>query len=303
VPLANDKKKVVIMGVLVVVIGAVGAFQFVGGGPPPAKPKKDAKASVSASGETAKAGAKGSKGDGTASTKAAKASLKEALPPELAAIVAKPMSARDPFAEASIPLKAPSPVTSTPIAANPKPTKLGTDNRLGANRLASSRTPNTRRQEPMRPLPGNLPQAMGNALGGMFEGLANGLAQGLSQGGPGRVPTGNLASGDVPTTSSGNGAPAGPTASGPQTASGSNPGVNPGRETGKIPGQTGDFAYALIGVVVGQKPVAVFQGGDGRQQLVAEGRSIDGESRVVSIRERQVVVIHRGRSIVLKLGG
>jgi len=74
-------------------------------------------------------------------------------------------------------------------------------------------------------------------------------------------------------------------------------------EPGKILRQSGEFAYRLSGVVVGNASAVVLQDDSGKQRLVRQGGSIDGESRVVSIDRNAVVVRHNGKNITLKLGG
>lgn len=65
--------------------------------------------------------------------------------------------------------------------------------------------------------------------------------------------------------------------------------------------QPGEFAYAVRGVVVGAKPMAVFEDDFGNQRLVALGASIDPDSRVVRIERGRVTVRHRGKDRTLTL--
>ncbi len=58
-------------------------------------------------------------------------------------------------------------------------------------------------------------------------------------------------------------------------------------------------AFEVKGVVLGAKPMAVFEDDKGRQRLVPLGGSVDGESRVVSIDRGRVKVKHRGKHRVL----
>lgn len=74
-------------------------------------------------------------------------------------------------------------------------------------------------------------------------------------------------------------------------------------EPGKILRQPNEFAYSLVGIVVGERPLAVLQSDDGVQKLVKLGAAVDGDSRVSSIGRRSVTVEHRGKRITLKLGG
>lgn len=63
------------------------------------------------------------------------------------------------------------------------------------------------------------------------------------------------------------------------------------------------FNYSVSGVIVGQRPAAVFTDAQGNQRLVPVGGSLDGDSKVVSIDKGQVTVEHRGKKLRLPLGG
>lgn len=322
----DDKKKIAVLGVLVVVILAVGAFQFVGGAPASPPKAKKAKAAVARNAKDAdgpKTVASATvevKPDGevritdtsTPEMKARAAELSgdappptftqrhgspggpipdaaydrmadqaarlyereiaprlkkgaEDLPEDIERLVARPLPPRDPFAERSAGLAPPQPVKVASAAPPPPAAK-------------PDPAPVRRPSPPVRPMAGDFGQAMGNAFGGMLSGMAEGLGQ-LAGAVPGATPG------------------ASPGAA-PPRADGAAPGG-----TGKIPGQEGGFPFTLIGVVVGERPVAVFQSADGGQILVGVGSSIDGDSRLVAVREGQATVIHRGVSRVLKLGG
>ncbi len=78
-----DKKKMLIVGALVLVIAGVGAFQFLGGGAPAAK---------SAGKKAAKVVRK------TDTDESRKQKLLNDLPPDVAQMISRPLPARDPFA-------------------------------------------------------------------------------------------------------------------------------------------------------------------------------------------------------------
>jgi hypothetical protein len=64
-----------------------------------------------------------------------------------------------------------------------------------------------------------------------------------------------------------------------------------------------EFAYTLIGVVDGPRPVAVFRGDDGSQQMVRVNENVGSNSKVVGIQNGQVKVQHNGKTITLSVGG
>lgn len=63
------------------------------------------------------------------------------------------------------------------------------------------------------------------------------------------------------------------------------------------------FGYQLVGVITGPKPAAVFQDSTGGQRLVQAGSSVDGDSRVLSIRNGEVRVQFKDKTLRLKPGG
>ncbi len=63
------------------------------------------------------------------------------------------------------------------------------------------------------------------------------------------------------------------------------------------------FAYTLVGTILGVKPAAVFENPEGVQKLVLLGAAIDHQSRVVEIHEGRVTVQFQGKTHRLSLGG
>jgi len=63
-------------------------------------------------------------------------------------------------------------------------------------------------------------------------------------------------------------------------------GVRPGRPLG---------ALSLVGVIIGPKPMAVFEGDTGRQVLVGEGRKLPNGAVLISIAEGKVIVRKNGK--------
>jgi len=63
-----------------------------------------------------------------------------------------------------------------------------------------------------------------------------------------------------------------------------------------------ELAYSLKGVLLGERPAAVFQDESGNQRLVALGGSIDGDSRVTDISQGKVTVRHKGKTVTLTVG-
>ncbi len=53
--------------------------------------------------------------------------------------------------------------------------------------------------------------------------------------------------------------------------------------------------YAVKGIILGSKPLAVFQDGSGNQKLVSLGGSIDGDTKVVAIEKGKVTVSYKGK--------
>lgn len=88
------------------------------------------------------------------------------------------------------------------------------------------------------------------------------------------------------------------------------PGVNPlagstnsgiGLSSGAPLRQTGDFAYTVKGVIVGDKPMAVFEDDGGNQRLVPLGGSVDRDTKIVGIEKGKVRIRHRGKDKTLNL--
>jgi hypothetical protein len=71
---------------------------------------------------------------------------------------------------------------------------------------------------------------------------------------------------------------------------------------GDKPAAKDDFDYTVTGVITGDRPTAVFVDGKGDQRLVSLGGSVDGDTRVVSIRRGQVTVDHHGKKRTLSVG-
>jgi len=57
--------------------------------------------------------------------------------------------------------------------------------------------------------------------------------------------------------------------------------------------------YAVKGIILGSKPLAVFQDGSGNQKLVSLGGSIDGDTKVVAIEKGKVTVSYKGKQQTL----
>lgn len=63
-------------------------------------------------------------------------------------------------------------------------------------------------------------------------------------------------------------------------------------------------AYAVSGVIRGEKNAAVVSDSSGRQRLVKEGQELDGDTRVHSIHKDKVVLKTKdGKTITLNVGG
>lgn len=65
--------------------------------------------------------------------------------------------------------------------------------------------------------------------------------------------------------------------------------------------QPGDLAFEVKGVVVGDKPMAVFEDDSGNQRLVPLGGSLDPDSKVVGIEKGKVRIRHKGKEKTLRL--
>ena len=80
------------------------------------------------------------------------------------------------------------------------------------------------------------------------------------------------------------------------------PGGWPGGPTGPIettPIEEPEPTYLVKGVLVGRKPMAVFEDDKGNQRLVPLGGAVDGDTRVVSIERGQVTVERHGKEQIL----
>lgn len=91
------------------------------------------------------------------------------------------------------------------------------------------------------------------------------------------------------------------------------PGFNPMVPGVGEPGQNGTapagvavepmFKYTLVGVVMGDMPVAVFADATGNQRLITLGGSLDGDSKVVAIEKGKVTVKFQKDTLKLTIGG
>ncbi len=63
------------------------------------------------------------------------------------------------------------------------------------------------------------------------------------------------------------------------------------------------FGYTVGGVVVGARPAVVFKDAAGNQRLVMQGGDVDGESTLKAVRMDHVVVVYKGKTLRLKVGG
>jgi hypothetical protein len=53
--------------------------------------------------------------------------------------------------------------------------------------------------------------------------------------------------------------------------------------------------YRVTGILLGSKPLAVFEDANGNQKLVPLGGSVDGDTKVTSIQKGRVTVSHKGK--------
>lgn len=60
--------------------------------------------------------------------------------------------------------------------------------------------------------------------------------------------------------------------------------------------------YTVSGVIVGDRPAAVFVDSKGNQRLIQLGGSLDGDTRVVSIRRGKVTVKSHGKTMTMTVG-
>lgn len=203
----DDKKKMMVVGALALVIVAVGAFQFLGGSTPPPAAKTAKKDDAKAGDKTADAAEEGPKNP----------------------LYAAELPQRDPFQPHTL-------VGETPKAPNVP---------------AAGSTP--------------LPDAKASRRGHRGGGTSI----------PPMTITGNL----------------------PNAGMNGSIGITP---TGPDPSA---FNYSVSGVIVGQRPAAVFTDSQGNQRLVPVGGSLDGDSKVVAIEKGQVTVQYRNKTLRLSLGG
>jgi len=59
--------------------------------------------------------------------------------------------------------------------------------------------------------------------------------------------------------------------------------------------------FIVKGIILGNKPMAVFEDAEGNQRLVALGGSVDGDTKVVAIEQGKVTVNHKGKRYSLAL--
>jgi hypothetical protein len=220
----DDKKKVLVVGILFAVLAGVGAFTFLGGSAP--KPvvaaKKDPSKSAATKEDPAtKVDEKGNVVEKTDDPQAATNPLYAAELPQRDPFETRAPAGADPYAMTK----------TTPPPANPLPPANSGRHSSGRRSSGGGSIP------PMQPLP--LSGALGNAQIGV--------------------------------------SPTGPDPSA--------------------------FGYQVSGVIVGNRPAAVFTDSGGNQRLVPVGGSLDGDSKVISIDKGQVTVEHRGKKLRLPLGG
>jgi len=84
--------------------------------------------------------------------------------------------------------------------------------------------------------------------------------------------------------------------------------LNPGDFGGSIGGGNSNLppivvapTFIVKGIILGAKPMAVFEDGQGNQRLVALGGSVDGDTKVVAIEQGKVTVVHKGKRYSLAL--
>ncbi|MBL8087154.1 MAG: hypothetical protein JNM85_03670 [Chthonomonas sp.] len=63
-----------------------------------------------------------------------------------------------------------------------------------------------------------------------------------------------------------------------------------------------EYAYSLMGVVQGTSPLAILQDDSGSQRMVRLGGELGG-GKIVAIRGDRVVVEHKGKKVTLRIGG
>jgi hypothetical protein len=78
--------------------------------------------------------------------------------------------------------------------------------------------------------------------------------------------------------------------------------MNAGPASAPKPEET-PFAYTVAGVIVGERPAAVFADGQGNQRLVRQGAKLDGDTHVLNVSRGEVVIEFRGKTLRIKVGG
>lgn len=240
----NDKKKILILGALGLVLVAVGAFSFMGGGSGGGsvvasthsdKVSKGESTGSSQAGESTSSGTEAgqsgkplpatggtAEGGGTNTDPATPDNATGATPENPGALSATPFAPRDPFlVPSTYAMNVPAPPPAQP--APPKEPKVEAPVRPGTNSG----------YQPMDPMKGSLPA-------------------------PGQ---------------------SGPTGA-PMVAT---------------------PMYRVKGILLGAKPMAVFEDGSGNQKLVPLGGSVDGDTKVVAIEKGKVRVSHKGKEHTLTI--
>ncbi|MCU0315432.1 MAG: hypothetical protein MUC92_02440 [Fimbriimonadaceae bacterium] len=219
----NDKKKLMVVGILLVVILAVGAFQFMGSSTPAsaAATKKEEITKEAEGAELGSGGEEEAKGP--------------AIDPALQPLIAGTFPSRDPFLPAGArAMETPKSVSQTPPsqAQNLPNPVTGPSSAPPPPRISTNR-PRYEAPDPMR---GSLPP--------------------INPGAP----------------------------NGPQ---------NPTQPIVVVP------TYRLKGVLLGDRPLAVFEDSKGNQKLVPLGGSIDADTIVVSIEKGKVTIRSKGKERTL----
>jgi hypothetical protein len=244
----QDKKKIVVLIALAVVILAVGAFSFLPtGGAPAAEPsaksketKSDSDGKVAQDATKSDTGASSFEGSVEGAVPAAGGETAEKEPPKNPT-VATSLPQRDPFTPADLaPTETAAAATPPVPAANPAPNPAPQRDRVVRRRTGG-----------------------GGGLGGNLPPFAIDKT--------GQLPGAN---GSVS--------------------------LSPNPDAALDPSA---FSYKVSGLIVGNKPAAVFTDSQGNQRLVTVGGSLDGDSQVTSIDRNRVTVRHRGKTMRLTVGG
>jgi hypothetical protein len=263
--LDKDKRKVMVLGALAVVVVAVGAFQFTSMSASP--PKKETKAAKKSEKDPAlRAVDEAKRVEKVADARDTVEQVEQAPPPST-----KPDDATA--------IEAPTPESERPIGTPLEGTQ------------APELQPQLKLRDPF--VRGALP-ADPNALQ---------PAQPFAQKPVQPVQTGRRPSPPRLARSGGRSIP-------PFNPVGPLPGAFPGGGGGgveitprAIPQPSDELGYTVSGVMLGNKPVAVFQDKSGGQRLVALGGSLDGDTKVVGIERGKVKVKLRGKTVTLSMGG